>query len=70
MKILTTRGVGASGKLLDADGVYEVSEADASLLIRMGAAVPAPEKEPEKEVPKATRKRSPKQHKGENDVTV
>ena len=38
MKIITTRGVIASGQALEAGSVYDVSEKDASTLIAMGKA--------------------------------
>lgn len=53
MKITCTRGVMASGQVLEAGQTYDVSEQDGSSLIRMGKAVEAKAEEPK---PKRTRK--------------
>tara|TARA_Y100001963_G_scaffold111088_1_gene153634 strand:+ start:704 stop:901 length:198 start_codon:yes stop_codon:yes gene_type:complete len=41
MKVLATRNVIASGQALDAGKTYDISEADAALLIRMGKVIEA-----------------------------
>ena len=62
MKVLVNRGVIASGQALEAGQVYDVSESDAALLIRMGKAVEATAEScpPVKPKPKATAPKKPK----------
>tara|TARA_B100000287_G_scaffold5820_1_gene5638 strand:- start:2960 stop:3154 length:195 start_codon:yes stop_codon:yes gene_type:complete len=53
MKVLAKRNVIASGKALDAGKTYDISDEDASLLIRMGKVVEAPVECSVPEKPKA-----------------
>ena len=53
MKVLAKRNVIASGKALDAGKTYDISDEDASLLIRMGKVVEAPVVAPSTPKPKA-----------------
>ncbi len=53
MKVLAIRNVIASGQALEAGKVYELTEQDAAVLMRMGKVQAPPAEEPK---PKATRK--------------
>ena len=60
MKVLATRNVVASGQALNAGETYDISDADAALLIRMGKVVEATAESCPPVKPKATAPKKPK----------